>query len=232
LKGKALEYGIVALVVLFIGSYEWLRRFIGLPQQLVGITIFALALAAYCVARIWLLRRRISALQATTEPWEVIERDFNSLGEKGFFLFDELRDDAGVPLGVVIAGPTGVFVLNVRSNPPRGLPLEKIEQLDADTLLIGGRRALAKPLAHARQAAARVQQWFAARGLSNVPVTPLLIYPRWKIGARPAQQDVIVANAQTFASEIQNAPQRLEPRDLIPVCELLAASRSNAAQPS
>jgi hypothetical protein len=61
--------------------------------------------------------------------------------------------------------------------------------------------------------------------VANVPVTPMLIFPGWNLGRRPPDpgRDVIVANEKTLASEVLSFPRRLEPKDIIPVCQALSA---------
>ncbi|MGI8602698.1 MAG: hypothetical protein ACR2OZ_06815 [Verrucomicrobiales bacterium] len=227
LKGKVFEYAVVALVVIFISTYEWLRKLIGLPQQLMEITVFALAVAGYCALRIWLLWQRVRALQSAQRGWRMMEGDFESLGEHGFYLFDAVHDAAGSNLGPVIAGPTGIFSLSIRSNPRTGALFEKVEHVDARTVLIGGRPGLADPLRQARKAAAGVQSFLESQGLKDFPVTPILLYPGWKLARPPAleERDVIVTNEKTLASEVEDCPRILEPKHLIPICEALSGGR-------
>jgi hypothetical protein len=233
LKGKMLEYGIVALVVLFIAAYEWLRRLIGLPQQLVWIVLFAFGIAAYCAVRIALLHRRLRALSGGENLWHSMRADFDSLGEHGFYLFDGLKDARGLNLGPVLVGPTGVFSLNIRSNVRSGALFEKIDHVDSRSLLIAGHPALADPLGQARASAERVRMWLESRGSANVPVSPMLVYPGWNLGRRPpdADRDVIVANEKTLASEVLSFPRRLEPKHIIPICQALSVESGGADVP-
>jgi hypothetical protein len=229
LKGKMLEYGVVGLVVIFIAAYEWLRRLVGLPQHLVWIVLFAAGIAAYCAVRIALLSRRLGALVGGENLWRSMRLDFESLGERGFYLFDGLKDSRGLSLGPILVGPTGVFSLNIRSNPRSGALFEKIDHVDAQSLLISGHPALADPLGQARASAERVRSWLKRGGVGEVPVTPMLIYPGWNLGRRPPDErrDVLVANERTLASEVLSCPRRLEPRDIIPICQALSAESTS-----
>jgi hypothetical protein len=227
IKGNMLEYAVVACVVIFLAGYEWLRRWVGLPQPLWWMTMFAVAIAGYCAVRVGLLRRRLLALQAGDRMWQAMHVDLDSLGEKGFYLFDGLVDGTGLILGPVLAGPTGIFSLNIRSNPRTGRLFEKVEHVDSRTLRIAGRPAMADPLGQARQAAERVRCLLEDRGVTGLAVTPLLIYPGWNLSRPPppSERDVIVANEKTLAPEVMSGPPRLEPKQLIPVCEAFATMR-------
>jgi hypothetical protein len=225
IREKIIEYAIVAFVVLFLAGYEWLRTLVQAPMHPVLITVFAACITVYCVIRIWLLGPRLRALKAGRQLWRLMSLDFAKLGERGFYLFDGILDTEGSLLGPVLVGPTGVFSLVIRTNLPTGKAFEKIDHLGVSTLRLGDRPAFADPLGQARNLAARLARFLADRGLPGVAVTPVLIFPGWRIGRKPEpdQRDVLVVSEQTLFSEIVAQPGSLEPKTLLSLCSALRA---------
>jgi hypothetical protein len=223
LRGKLTEYVIVALVVVFLAAYEWLRWVMRTELHPVWMTLFAVCIALYCVVRAWWLGGRLRALQAGQQLWRLMSVDFSKLGERGYYLFDGLMDGQGLPLGPVLVGPAGVFTLTVRTSPPSGRPFEKADHVDRTRLRLGGRPAFADPLGGARSAARRVAAFLESRGGAVVKVSPVLVLPGWRIGRKPAEEerDVLVVSEKTLATEVLAQPPRLEPKDILGLCEAL-----------
>lgn len=223
LRGKLTEYVIVALVVVFLAGYEWLRWFMRTELHPVWMTSFAVCIALYCVVRVWWLGSRLRGLQAGQMLWRLMAVDFSHLGERGYYLFDGLADAQGMPLGPVLIGPAGVFSLTVRTSPPTGRPFEKAQHVDRSDLRLGGRQAFANPLGGARTAARRVGAFLETRGAAVPQVTPVLVLPGWRIGSKPAEgeRDVLVVSERTLATEILAQPHRLEPKGILTLCDAL-----------
>lgn len=222
LRGKVIEYALVGLVAVFIAGYEWLRTILKDALHPMWMTALAACFVAYCTARIALLQPRLRALKAGRHFWELMALDFSRLGEKGYFLFDGLKDSQGVLLGPVLAGPSGVYSLAIRTNPPTGRVFEKINHLDGSTLRLGRRAAFADPLGQARLAARRVGLFLQERGIDGIALTPMLIFPGWKMGKSPSgeERDVLVANEKTLAHEVLSRPAILEPKEIQALCEI------------
>jgi hypothetical protein len=197
------------------------------------ITVFAACIAAYCLLRIGLLRPRLRALKAGRQLWRLMSLDFAKLGERGFYLFDGIADADGSLLGPVLVGPSGVFSLIIRSNPPTGRIFERIDHLASSTLRLGGRPAFADPLGQARGLGARLARFLDDRGLPGVPVTPVLIFPGWRIGKTPdpAERDVLVVSEKTLLAEIASLPDRLEPKEILGLCTVLRAGGASPDTP-
>jgi len=217
------EYIIVALVVVFLAGYEWLRWVMRTELHPVWMTLFALCIALYCLAHVWWLRGRLRALQSGQLMWDLLAADFSQLGERGYFLFDGVVNEQGLPLGPVLIGPAGVFSVTVRHAPPSGRPFEKVDHIGRSELRVGGRAAFADPLGSARRAAQRVRTHLVSRGLEGVRVWPVLVLPGWRIGNKPeeSERDVMVASESTLAAEVLRHPSVLEPKAILEVCEVL-----------
>lgn len=223
LRGKILEYALVGGFVVALAAYEWLRQMIRLPQPLLGLTLFAAALAGYCGVRIALLIPRLRTLRRGRQAWRSLQIDIDQLTQRGFYLFERVQDEAGMELGPVLAGPSGIYPLSIRSNARRGGLFETVEQPDSQSLLIDGRPPLGDPLAQARAAAERLERLLASRNLPAAPVIPVLVYPGWKIGQRArGEPEVLLTSEKDLAAEILRRPSVLEPRELIPLCEGLS----------
>ncbi|MFN0129206.1 MAG: hypothetical protein ACKV19_21260 [Verrucomicrobiales bacterium] len=222
-RGKLTEYVIVALVVGFLAGYEWLRWVMRAELHPIWMTLFAFCIALYCLARVWWLSGRLRALQSGQGLWDSLVVDFSELGERGYYLFDGIRDMHGLPMGPVLVGPTGVFSLTVRTSPPTGRPFEKADHVDRHKLRLGGRPAFADPLGGARRMAQRVSAVLVLRGAGELPVVPMVVLPGWRMGSRPAEdaRDVLVVSEETLAREVLNQPGHLEPKAILEVCEAL-----------
>ncbi len=225
LRGKIVEYCLVAVIVLGIAGYEWLRTVISMPQQPLVMTVFALLIVAYCAMRIGILWPQFRSVKGGQNLWRMMMVDFAALGEKGFYLYDGLRDADGTALAPVLVGPKGVFTLVIRTNPPTGRLGEKIEHLDNQTLHVGGRPAFADPLSQARVAAQRVASLLARAEVECDRVWPVLLYPGWKITGSPADRDVLVTSEKSFVQEVTSVPGALEPKQILALTEVLTAFR-------
>jgi hypothetical protein len=223
LRGKIIEYVIVALVVVFLAGYEWLRWAMRTELHPLWMTAFALCIAAYCGARVWWLGARVRALQAGQLLWRSMHVDFSLLGERGYYLFEAVVDRQGVPLGPVLIGPTGVFALTVRTSLPTGRPFEKADHVGRTELRFGGRPAFADPLGGARQAARRLAGHLMQLAGKETSVTPVLVLPGWRMGSKPpvAERDVLVVSETTLAREVLDWPVRIEPKEILRLCDLL-----------
>ncbi len=230
IKGRAVEYVVVMVFVSFLAGYEWLRWAFDIPYQPIWISVFALCIVGYALFRLMLLRPRVRVLEEGQQTWKMILVDFESLGHKGFLLFDGVTDLQGLELGPVLVGPSGVYSISIRSNAMEGKLFERIEHTDRETLLVGSRPALGDPLGQARVAAARLKRFLEANGAGGVPVQPIIAFPGWPLGGKPAaeERDVWVVNEQTLATEVLLAPGHLEPRDIILVSQVLDSRQKKA----
>ncbi len=222
-RRKKIEYVVVSLVVIYLAGYEWLRWWMKTPVQPIWLTVFAACIVGYCLLRIGLLRLQSRARHAARYVWERLTPEFARLGERGFYVFEGLTDWQGALLGPILVGPSGVYSLSVRTTPPTGSFFEKVHHLDADTLRLGPRRAFADPLGSARRAARRVAVYLEQRGVPGAAVTPVLIFPGWRMGQVPpgGQRDVLVVNEKTLAAEVLGRSPALEPKDLLALTEAL-----------
>lgn len=223
LRRKQIEYIVVAFVVTYLAIYEWLRWLVQAPMQPAALSLFAAGIVTYCLARIAILRWKRRALFAAQHLWEALAPAFNQLGSHGFYVFEGLTDRSGALLGPILVGPTGVYCLTIKTTPPTGRLLEKVDHLDTTTLRTGGRPAFGNPLELARNTAQRLETFLCQSGVPGISATPVLVFPGWRMGQQPPeeQRDVLVANETTLAREVLERPSVLEPKDILAVSDAL-----------
>lgn len=220
LYGRITEYSLVALFVLFLAVYEWVRKMMKTEPQPVLVSFFAGGLFIYALVRIWLIVPKIKALNRDKRGRERLGEVLNELGELGYYSFRGLVDDYGAVIGTVLVGAQGVFVLETKTYSRRGAPLERVEGVGNDRVLISGNEAIGNPMRQARASARRVQTILEKKTHEAFEVRPVLIFPGWTIGRTDESSDVWIVNEDTLAPKLKGSP-KLEAREVLLICEVL-----------
>ncbi|MGK0188689.1 MAG: hypothetical protein ACI9R3_004501 [Verrucomicrobiales bacterium] len=224
--GRIAEYIIVAAFTAIMASFEWVRSWIALPPQPVAVSFLAAGLIVYASVRIYLLTRKLKALNAERDGRKRLQEHVQQLGDRGYYAFDGIIDGYGMSIGSVLVGPGGLFVLEVKTYTQSGSPRDRIEQPTPETLFIGGRPAIGNPLRQARNSARRLAMTLESQGAAGYNPLALLVFPGWRIGKAHEKGDVRVINETMLADYLKSRPNVLEARDVIVLCEALDACRA------
>lgn len=234
LLGRIGEYLLVSLIVLVIAGIEVGRWYFKTPAQPVWVCAFAAALIAYAAVRIFWMIPQLRILAREREARRLLRLAIERLCARGYVLFEGVTSPRGWSLGLLLAGPNGVFCLIPRFVPRGRNLMETVEHVDRSTLRIGKNEVLADPLDQARRAAASLYDLLAAAGLVTVPVQPIVVFPGWTI-QRPASfkdPDVLVTGEHDLENTVREAGSPIEPKDLIAVSLVLENLAGQPASPS
>lgn len=226
--GRIAEYIIVAAFTTIMATFEWVRSWMELPPQPVAVSFLAAGLMFYATARIYLITRKLNALNAARDGRKRLNLQLEQLGDRGYYVFDGIIDNYGLSLGSVLVGPTGLYVIEVKTYTQSGSTRDRIEQPTPETLFIGGRPALGNPLRQARYAARRLAITLESKGAEGYNPRALLVFPGWKIGKAHEKGDVRILNESILADFLKQQPIVLETRDVIVLCEALDACRTGS----
>ncbi len=235
LLGKIAEYSVVCVFVLTLVVYEWAHWYFHWKPQPVLFGVVGLCLVGYAAVRISFIIPKLRALKAERHAAHSVRTELRSLAGRGWYVFDSVVEPDGRFLGTVVVGAPGVFSVTTRFISRRGAAFENVEQPDQKTILAGGRTALADPLGQARRSAQALYALLARENLDTVTVMPVLVFPGWKVGSLPREEerDVLVGNEDIFLECLANMPSLLEARQVIQVCSLLEKlSRPRSRQPA
>lgn len=223
--GRIAEYIIVAAFTAIMATFEWVRSWISLPPQPVAVSFLATGLIFYAGIRIYLIGRKLKALNAARDGRKRLDAHVQQLGDRGYYAFDGIIDGYGMSIGSVLVGPGGLFVLEVKTYTQSGSPRDRIEQPTPETLFIAGRPAIGNPLRQARNSARRLAMTLESQGAAGYNPRALLVFPGWKIGKAHEKGDVRIINETMLADFLKSQPNVLEARDVIVLCEALDACR-------
>ena len=226
--GRIAEYIIVAAFTAIMATFEWVRSWTELPPQPVAVSFLAGGLILYASVRIYLIARKLKALNAARDGKKRLDHHLQQLGDRGYYAFDGIIDSYGLTLGSVLVGPGGLFVLEVKTYTQSGSTRDRIEQPTPETLFIGGRPAIGNPLRQARNSARRLAITLESKGAAGYNPRALLVFPGWKIGKAHERGDVRIINETMLADFVKEQPIVLEARDVIVLCEALDACRAGA----
>jgi len=223
LLGKVTEYLVVSIFVMTLVAHEWAHWYFKWTPQPMVFAVLGVPLVGYALVRVWFLLTRLHHLRVQQNASRSLKSAIESLSEKGWYVFHNVRDTTGWNVGSVIVGPGGAFTVTARFATRRGEAGETVDHLDRHTLRLADHEALADPLGQARRSAFALYGLLSSANLDTVPVQPILVFPGWPLGRRPPQEerDVWVANEQSLAGEFSDLPKVLEPRDLIGICTVL-----------
>ena len=119
--GRIAEYIIVGAFTAIMATFEWVRSWTELPPQPVAVSFLAAGLILYASARIYLIARKLKALNAARDGKKRLDSHLQQLGDRGYYAFDGIIDNYGLALGSVLVGPGGLFILEVKTVHPVGL---------------------------------------------------------------------------------------------------------------
>ncbi|MGH8102449.1 MAG: nuclease-related domain-containing protein, partial [Chthoniobacterales bacterium] len=218
LNDQLLEYVLVAFGFCFLAVWEWLRRWIKLPFAAELMTGAAVLMTAYCVFRIFRLRKEIRNLNQAEKGERRVSELLSQLRRKRYVAFDDL-----VPgqfnIDHVLVGPGGIFAIETKAYSIFGNECVGVDELGV--LRLSNKPAIGDPLNQAAGSAATVAQILKDRMRRDVDVTPVLIFPGWTLKAARTETGVIVLNDGTITDFFEKRPTVLSDAEITNVCSHL-----------
>jgi hypothetical protein len=215
-------YVFFAVVTWLLVFWEFVRKWLAAGLHLAVLIFFASCISAYCIFRVWRLRRDVRNLKQAEKAERQVSDLLRRLRRHDYIAFDDLLDEtAGWKSNVdhVVVGPGGIFALESKAYSVFG---NGRAEIGADGLLrLSKRAALGNPLDAVRSASRKVARRIHSDLRQEFTVEAVLVLPGWDIAMPKSESGVIVVNDGTIEEFFTSRPRILSNEQICDICSHL-----------
>lgn len=210
---KLVPYCLFPCVFWLVAGLEWFGSFRDLPRQPGLYAATAALLTAIAVVRLWLLRKRVRALQLGRDGERAVGQFLDGLREKGARVFHDVPGD-GFNLDHVVVSAHGIFAVETKtlskSTPRSTITVEK------EAILVAGRSMERNPIEQVRGQVRWLARMLEESTGKRLPVKGAVVFPGWFVEPVPAESglDVWVLEPKALPAFIEHEPVRLPLADV------------------
>lgn len=218
LNEHVLDYLVFAFMFCLLAAWEWLRRWLALPRIPEFLTVVAVGVAAYCGFRIFRFRKEIRNLNQAEKGERRIAELLRQLRRRDYVAFDDLLV-RNANIDHVLVGPGGIFAIETKAYWIFGDGRVGVDE--SGVLRLSGKPAFKDPLRQATLAAQAVAKVLQDRMQKQYDVTPVLVFPGWKLRGARRETGVIVLTDAIIAEFFEGRSRLLANQDVSSICSHL-----------
>ena len=214
---QVLPHFSAAIMLIVLSGYMWAIQLGWMPVHALPITIIAFG---WCIFTLWKYKKVIqqvrlinSGLAAEKAVGQFLEQ-FRAQGYKVLHDIPVKTGETAFNIDHLLIGPNGIFTIETkyRKKPMRG---ECIVTYDGQKVLINGLAPDRDPIIQALKQAKWVNDYLkSCTALSDVPITPIVVFPGWFADYRQsASAKVKVVNEHFVGACLLDSPHQLAPHD-------------------
>jgi hypothetical protein len=212
------DYLFLMVIFWLLAGWEWFRRWKPLPAGAEILTGAALLVTAYCLVRIFLVRREIRNLNQAERSERRVSELLTQLRCKHYVAFDDLPVDQA-NIDHVLVGPGGIFAIETKAYRVFGNGCVGVDK--SGVLRLSNKPALKDPLGQAARSAADVAKILTERMRKDFDVVPVLIFPGWTLKGAKAETGVVVLNDAMISEFFGSRPTVLSDEHITNICSHL-----------
>jgi hypothetical protein len=218
-------YVFVIVAVWLLVFWEFARGWLPAAVHLSVLIIAASGTTAYCVFRMFRLRKDVRNLVQADKAERRVSELLRQLRGKDYVTFDDLVDeDASSKSNIdhVVVGPGGVYAVETKGFSVFG---DRCAEIDGEGVLrLGRKSAIKNPLGQAKASAAKVAEHLRSCLQQKYWVQPVLVLPGWKVLPAKADVGVAVLNNDTISDYFVSRPRLLSNEEIRQICSHLDRS--------
>ncbi len=215
------EYLFFIMIFWSLAAWEWFRRWKPLPASAEILTGAALLATAYCIFRIFRLRKEIRNLNQAEKGERRVSELLTQLRRKRYVAFDDLLVDQS-NIDHVLVGPGGIFAIETKAYNIFGNGCVGVDE--SGVLRLGNKPAIKDPLRQAARSAEKVAKILKERVRKDFDVTPVLIFPGWTLRGAKAETGVVVLNDDMVSDFFESRRTVLLDEQITNICSHLDQS--------
>lgn len=206
-----LEDWSIAIFLFGVSAYEWVRWYFNMPPRPWIPTLFALLASAYCIRKIFPIRRELHNLRQGRDGERAVGQQLETLHEQGFQVLHDFPSDRG-NVDHVLVGEKGVFSIETKtySKPAKG-PTEIT--CDKGTIQVNGFTPERNPIIQAKAEARGLEDLLKERTRKNFHVRPIVVIPGWFVHEPPSSSEVWVLNETRLLGYLKHEKEKLKAED-------------------
>lgn len=211
---EALPKLVMAVFIIALAVYEWIRHLYDSPPRPIPLSIIAVLVLVYTVRKIFVLRDYFKALKLGLDGEKFVGQYLEDLRSQNCRVFHDLTTES-FNIDHVIVSSHGIFVVETKtySKPMRGCP---IVEYDGEKIMVNGIKAYGNPVEQARALGNWLRDFLFETTGNKYPVKSVIIFPGWfvvrKTGKNPS--NVWVLNHKNFSSFMNREPESLKKEDI------------------
>lgn len=209
-------YPLAAIIVLMfvLTGYEWWRWYAKVPYSPVVMTIFCVGITAYCVFKLYRLRKQIKRLKQARDGEKAVGQYLEALRESGYRVFHDVIGK-NFNLDHVIIGPKGIFTIETKtfSKPVKG---NATIHFDGTAISINGYKPDRDPIAQALAQANWLSEFVKESTGHTHAVKPVVVFPGWFVCSGPdaKRNKVWVINPKGLPKFLEDASPQLSSEEI------------------
>jgi hypothetical protein len=218
LNDTLVDYLLLIVIFWLLAGWEWLHRWNPLPNGAEIFTVAALLATAYCVFRIFRLRKEVRNLNQAEKGERRVSELLTQLRRKRYVAFDDLLVDQS-NIDHVLVGPGGIFAIETKAYSVFGNGCVGVDEFGV--LRLSNKPALKDPLRQAARSAANVAKILKERVRRDFDVSPVLIFPGWTLKGAKTETGVVVLNDAMISEFFESRPNDLSDDQITNICSHL-----------
>jgi len=212
------DYLLLIMIFWLLAGWEWFHRWKPLPAGAEILTGAALLVTAYCVVRIFRMRKEIGNLNQAEKGERRVSELLTQLRRKRYVAFDDLLVDQS-NIDHVLVGPGGIFAIETKAYSIFGNGCVGVDE--SGVLRLSNKPALKNPLRQSAASAADIAKILKDRMRRDFDVIPVLIFPGWTLKGAKAETGVIVLNDGMISEFFESRPTVLSDDQITNICSHL-----------
>lgn len=172
-----MDYALVPLLLVILALYDWMRWWQEAPPQPVLTTIVALLAIAYCVPRMFQLRKRVRLLRQGRDGERAVGEYLERLREQGCVVFHDIIAEK-FNIDHVVLSEKGAFVIETKTfSRIRGARVH----CDGTKLVVDGLGDQSAIIDQALGNSRWLREMFQESTGRTFPVKPVIVFPGWYV---------------------------------------------------
>lgn len=204
-----IDYALVPLILVLLALYDWLRWWQEIPPQPVLMTIAALLAIAYCVPKMFQLRKRARLLKLGRDGEKAVGEYLERLRERGCIVFHDIIADK-FNIDHVVLSEKGAFVIETKTFSK--IPGARVH-CDGTKLVIDGLGDQSAIIDQVLGNSRWVREMLQESTGRTFPTKPVIVFPGWYVEGG-LYKDHWVVNPKALPKLVDSEDPKISHEDL------------------